>query len=121
MSAAALVRLPPELAAAVRSAATAARLTDAAWLRSLAVFAVAGAPTDARPSPPRRALPPEDVVAVAKLREAVGEAVGALVRSAAFARDHSDLTTTRAELELLIPKFRQAAIALDDIKNGLLP
>lgn len=60
-------------------------------------------------------------MAVAKLREAVGEAVGALVRSAAFARDHSDLTTTRAELELLIPKFRQAAIALDDIKNGLLP
>jgi hypothetical protein len=57
---------------------------------------------------------------VARLREAVAEAVGALVRSSAFNRVSGDPLAISVELEALIPRFRQAAFALDDLKASLL-
>lgn len=118
MPSAALVRLPIDLAASLRAAASTAGLSDAAWLRATAVAALGAAPIEARPTRPRRGPPSFDVVAVARLREAVGEAVGALVRSAAFTREQGDV---HAALEALIPRFRQAATDLDDLKAALLP
>ncbi len=114
------VRMPEQLARAVQSAAETAGTSAASWLRLRASDALCGPPEDVRPSRPRRGLPPEDVVAVARLREAVAEAVGALVRSSAFNRVSGDPLAISVELEALIPRFRQAAFALDDLKASLL-
>ena len=119
MPGAVYVRLPDELAARLAATADQAGLTAAAWLRQLAVGVLDVAASEIRPTPPRRALPPDDVVAVVHLREVVGEAVGALVCSAAFTRE-GGLEQAHAELEAIIPVFRQHALGLDRLKRTLL-
>ena len=116
-----LVRLPVGTAAAVRSAAAAAGLTDAAWVRGQLVAALGTDPADAVPVaalPPRRLAPTADVVAVARLREAVGEAVGTLRQVAGLDRARGGARL--AELDGGIDSLLAAAADLDAAKGRLL-
>lgn len=119
MAGAVLVRLPDELAARVAAVAAAEGLSAAAWLRVHAATALGADLAEARPSAPRRGLPPEDVVAVARLRESVGEAVGALVQAAIRSRE-GGRAEAHAEIEALLPVLREHARDLDRLKAALL-
>ena len=116
-----LVRLPAGTAAAVRSAAAAAGLTDAAWVRGQLVATLGTDPADAVPVralPPRRPGPTADVVAVARLREAVGEAVGTLRQVAGLDRARGGARL--ADLDGGIDGLLAAAADLDAAKGHLM-
>lgn len=115
-----LVRLPVDMSAAVRTAAAAKGMTAAAWLRDLAGQEVGVAPpAPAPPVPPSsRHAPVPLVLAVDRLREAVAETAGALVRAAVRTRaDGADVI--HAEIEAVLPHVRRHALDLVAIKNDL--
>jgi len=116
-----LVRLPVGTAAAVRSAAAAAGLTDAAWVRGQLVAALGTDPADAVPVaalPPRRLAPTADVIEIARLREAVGEAHGTLRQIAGLDRARGG--TRLAEIDGDIDALLAAIVDLDAAKGSLL-
>jgi len=116
-----LVRLPVGTAAAVRSAAAAAGLTDAAWVRGQLVAALGTDPADAVPVaalPPRRLAPTADVIEIARLREAVGEAHGTLRQIAGLDRARGG--TRLAEIDGGIDALLAAIVDLDAAKGSLL-
>jgi hypothetical protein len=117
-----LVRLTSALAAAVAAQADAAGLTEAAWIRSLVAAAVDAEPAGAVPVrayEQPHAPQPEHVLELARLREAVGEATGAITKSAVFAKV-SCQAETHALLEALLPLYRQHALDLDRLKLVLM-
>ena len=116
-----LVRHPVGTAAAVRSEAHAAGLTAAAWIRQQLVGLLGADPADAVPVaalPPPRPRPTIDVIAVAQLRESVGEAVGTLRQVAGLDRARSGARL--AELDVAIDQLVAAAADLDRTKVRLL-
>lgn len=116
-----LVRLPAGTAVALRSAAAAVGLTDAAWVRGQLVAALGTDPVDAVPVPAlplRRPVPTADVVAVARLREAVGEAVGTLRQIAGLDRARGGARL--ADLDGGIDRLLAAAADLDAAKGRLM-
>jgi hypothetical protein len=116
-----MVRLPPALAQAVRAHATAADLTEAAWVRRLIADAVGAAPVEAvpvRPYQQAKPLPSADVVRLAGIQEVLAEATGALKKSAIFTREQG-ASQTHALLEGLIPIYRQHADDMRALKKRL--
>jgi uncharacterized protein (DUF58 family) len=108
-----------ELHAAVEAAAAAAGLSTAAWLRQVAVEVIGAASDLAVPvRRHQRPLPSVDVVRLAEIREALGEATGALKKSAVFAREAGNVET-HALLEALLPVYRQHADDLVVLKRRL--
>jgi len=119
-----LVRLTPAARAALSAAALADCVSDAAWARTQLVRLLGVDDTDNNESQPtkRYAVPnfkvPDFVVEMARLREAIGEATGALVKSAVFTRETDGHADTQALLESLIPVYSKAALEWDDIKKS---
>ena len=116
-----LVRLPPGTAAAIRAAAAAAGLTDAAWVRGQLVATLGTDPADAVPVPalpPPRPAPTADVIEIARLREAFGEAVGTLRQVAGLDRDRGG--PRLSELDSSITRLAAAAAELDAAKGIFL-
>lgn len=110
----AYVRLGDGLAAQVRTAAEADGLSDAAWLRRLAVNAIAADPVEARPVRRKRPVPPPPpryIRAMVALQEVVAELGGSMVKAAVRTREagHGDL---RDEIEKLIPGIKAASADL---------
>ncbi|WP_140887696.1 hypothetical protein [Muricoccus nepalensis] len=106
-----LVRLPDGTHDALRAAAAAAGLTDAAWVRAQLVDALGTEAPDAVPIAryqPPKAPRPEWLADLDAARETAAELTGALVRAAAISRlagDHA----SHADIEALIPGTRRAA------------
>lgn len=115
-----LVRLPIDMSAAVRTAAAAKGMTAAAWLRDLAGQEVGVAPpAPAPPVPPSsRHAPTPLVLAVDRLREAVAETAGALVRAAVLTRT-TGAADLHAEIEAVLPDVRNHVLDLINLKNAL--
>lgn len=113
------IRLPAELRDRVREVARDARVTDAAWVRALVSRTLL---TPACPEPPTRRrlrpIPSPDVVAIARLRECVGEAVGILRQVAGLDRARSGARL--AEIDGAITRLVSLAATLDDAKGALL-
>jgi len=114
------VRLPPDMDVAVRAAAAARSLTAAAWLRELAGREVGVAPpTPVPPVPPSsRHAPAPLVLAVDRLREAVAETAGALVKAAVLART-TGADVLHKEIEDVLPDVKRHALDLIRLKNDL--
>ncbi|TPG45992.1 hypothetical protein EAH89_25555 [Roseomonas nepalensis] len=118
-----LVRLPTGTATALSAAAASVGLSDAAWVRVLLVDALGAEAADAAPVSRRarsHAAPSELVQAIAGLREALGEATGALTKSAVFARLAGSQAETLALLDALALRYRVHALEIDEIKVALL-
>lgn len=116
-----LVRLPAGTAALVASRAAAAGLSEAAWVRGQLVDLLGADAADAVPVrallPPRPA-PAADVVALAGLRESVGEAVGTLRQVAGLDRARGGARLE--ELDRGIDRLLAAAAELDAVKAAAL-
>ncbi len=78
-SAQSLVRMDPDLAVRVRSAAKVEGLSDAAWFRKLAVEAT-NAPQALSAPTQRPHLPSEDIAELARLTASVARLNGAMVQ-----------------------------------------
>ncbi len=116
-----LVRLPAGTAALVRAEAARAGLTDAAWIRSQLVDLLGADPRDAVPVPvlpPSRPRPTVYVVAVAGLREVVGEAVGTLRQVAGL--DRSRGGDRLGEIDAALDRLLAAVADLDAAKADLI-
>lgn len=116
-----LVRLPAATATRVRAEAETARLTGAAWIRRLLVDRLGEAPAEAAPvraRRPSRPAPTVDVIAVAGLRESVGEAVGTLRQVAGL--DRSRGGARLAEIDAALDHLLAAVVMLDDAKASLM-
>ncbi len=115
------VRLPRDALVVVRRQATAAGVSDAAWVRTRLIALLGAEPMAAVPvrtrRPPRPA-PTVDVVAVARLRESLGEAVGTLRQVAGLDRGRGGARL--AEIDDAITRLMAAAKSLDDTKAQLL-
>lgn len=103
MTGAALVRMPPVLAARVRELALADGLSDAAWLRSLAA-AAAGLPDEARPV--SSGVPPPDLAACALLGRQVSRLNGAVVQLAKATREGGDPSAAHGGIEAVLSDLR---------------
>lgn len=122
MAAQILVRLPASAAAEVSARAAAAGVTDAALVRQVLVAALGVHAGDARPVPRKRAALPAPsalLQQIAALREALGEATGALTRSAVFARNAAD-EDTLGLINELAAIYRARTLEIDEIKGALL-
>ena len=112
------VRLPVEVLARVRAVATTTGITDAAWTRALVVQTLAASSSMPPPTRRPRARPTPDLIAVARLREAIGEAVGTLRQVAGLDRGRSGARLE--EIDDAISRLTSAARALDETKAELL-
>ena len=115
------VRLPQTVLLAVKQQASAAGLSDAAWVRHQLMTTLAAQPVDATSVPSRRRsrpAPSVDVVAVGRLRESLGEAVGTLRQVAGLDRGRGGARL--AEIDDSITRLMAAAKSLDDTKAQLL-
>ena len=116
-----LVRLPLGTAAAVARCAAATGQTEAAWVRARLVDLLGSDPADAVPVSARRAprpAPSVDVVEVARLREAVGEAVGTLRQVAGLDRARGGARLP--EIDAAIDRLLGLSADLDEAKAALL-
>ena len=116
-----LVRLPPATAIRLRAEAASAGLTAAAWTRGRLVDLLGTDPVEAVPVParrPPRPRPTVDVVALARLRESVGEAVGTLRQVAGLDRARGG--TRLSELDAGIDRLLATAAELDSVKAAVL-
>lgn len=116
-----MVRMTASLAEAARAWAAAADLTEAAWIRRLIADAVAADPAEAVPVKAyqqAKPLPTADVVRLARIQEVLGEATGALKKSAVFTREQG-ATEAHALLETLIPVYRRHADDMLALKKRL--
>ncbi|MHB0679198.1 hypothetical protein ACX4MV_11475 [Roseomonas mucosa] len=106
-----LVRLPEGTHGALRAAAAAEGLSDAAWIRAVLVRDLGTEAADAvpvaRPRPPR-APRPEWLADLDRARETAAELTGVLVKAAGLSRQAGDVASHR-EIESLIPGTRRAA------------
>lgn len=116
-----LVRLPAGTAALVASRAAAAGLSEAAWVRGQLVDLLGADAADAVPvraALPSRPAPAADVVALAGLRESVGEAVGTLRQVAGLDRARGGARLE--ELDRGIDVLLAVAAELDAAKAAAL-
>ena len=116
-------RATPVLGAAIRRAAAGEGLTEGAWVRAT-LAAAAGAepfPADLQPVRayrPSRPPPSVDIVAVAGLREAVGEAVGTLRQVAGL--DRARCGARLGEIDDALDGLLAAVAVLDEAKHQLI-
>ena len=116
-----LVRLPSGMAAAVTVRAATDGLTEAAWVRRQLVDFLGVGQADAVPVAarrPPRPVPTADIIEVARLREAVGEAVGTLRQVAGL--DRSRNGARLGEIDAALDRLLAAAADLDAMKRRLL-
>jgi len=119
--AALLVRLSGGTDALLRREADRCGLSSAAWVRRQLVDLLGSDPADAVPVralPPPRPRPTADLLAVAGLREAVGEATGTLRQVAGLDRQRGGARL--AELDDAIDRLILAAADLDAAKRQLV-
>ena len=117
-----VVRLAPATAARVAARATAAGLTQAAWIRHQLVGLLGTDPVEVVPERARRAPrapAPAHVLEVARLREVVAELSGALVQAAIRSREGGHLDT-HAIIEATLPDVRRVVRELDALKQAFL-
>ncbi|MDX6750070.1 toxin-antitoxin system HicB family antitoxin (plasmid) [Geminicoccaceae bacterium 1502E] len=122
LSDALMLRMTPQLGAAVRAAAAAEGLSAAAWVRGRLVVLVDDVPrAEARPSPPRVRVrvPPPDLEAMARLLGEVGRAGGAVAQLARMLRDDARRPALDAEAEAVLDALRQAAAGLTSLIGRL--
>jgi hypothetical protein len=119
MTGAALVRMPPVLAARVRELAQSAGLSDSAWLRELAATAAA-MPDEARPVA-SFAGPPPDLAALALLGRQVSRLNGAVVQLTKTTREDGDPAAVHGDLELVLADLRQCRDSLAVATGTLRP
>jgi hypothetical protein len=115
------VRLPRTVLLTVKQQASVAGLSDAAWVRHQLMTALPAQPAGASSIPRRRrirAAPGVDVVAVARLRETVGEAVGTLRQVAGLDRERGGARLS--EIDGAITRLIACARLLDDTKTQLV-
>ena len=116
------VRLPVDVAGRIAALADAEGITVASWLRRVAVAALGDDVADLVPVRAYTAAwapQPPHVLEVARLREAIGEATGALTKSAVFVRAAGDVDA-HALIGSLLPVFRSHALDLDRLKLALM-
>ncbi|MHB0699108.1 hypothetical protein [Roseomonas mucosa] len=116
-----LVRLAPGTAGALTRAADGAGLTEAAWVRRQLVDLLGADPADAVPVRGRRAprpAPTIEILELARLREAVGEAVGTLRQVAGLDRARGGARLS--EIDGALDRLIAAATELDATKRRLL-
>ena len=119
MSGAALVRMPPLLAARVSENALAAGLSVAAYLRDLAATAAA-LPDEARPVS-SLAGPPLDLAALALLGRQVSRLNGTVVQLTKETRLDGDPTAIHGELEIVLADLRACRDNLAEATGTLRP
>lgn len=116
-----LVRLPGGTDSLVRREADRAGLTAAAWVRRQLVDLVGADPGDtvpARALPLPRPRPSADMLAIARLREAVGEATGTLRQVAGLDRRRR-VGARLNEIDVAIDRLLLVAADLDAAKRLL--
>lgn len=115
------LRLSRSMLADVEQRAGAAGVSNAEWVRSRLAAMLDDSVTETRAGRPRRRprpAPKVDVAGVARLREAVGEAVGTLRQVAGLDRSRDGCRL--AEIDDAITRLIAAAKDLDDVKSRLL-
>jgi hypothetical protein len=115
------LRLPAGVASALDIEAQAQGVTMATVARSHLVRSVEVDPIETAPVRryrPSRPKPSIDVVRIAELREAVGEAVGTARQLAGLDRGRGGHRL--AELDAAIDDLLRAAAALDDLKEAVI-
>ena len=112
------VRVPVDLLAEIRMAATLTGITDAAWVRALVAQTLDSSSPVTPPTRRSRAHATPDVIAIARLREAVGEAVGTLRQVAGIDRGREGARL--AEIDDAITRLTALARELDHAKARLL-
>ena len=122
MPSAVLVRLPSDLGDRLTQRAERAGLTQASMARRLIADGLEDVILDIRPMKRRRKpkpAPTVDVVAVAGLREVLGEVGGALVQAAVRSREAGHLTTHLA-IEEILPRVKELVDFAQAWKTTLL-
>ncbi|MET1414718.1 hypothetical protein ABVF61_20775 [Roseibium sp. HPY-6] len=114
-----LVRMAPELARSVRRAAEQAGLSDAAWLRDLAVKNLGVDPDLAAPTS-RAVVPPADLEGISRLTASVARLNGAVVQLQVAFREfgaaglHAEGERVLADLRSIQPSLVDAALMVRD-------
>ena len=122
-----VTRMSPELAAMIRADAERHGWTDAAYIRYVFTTASAEMPAEdltkkAQVTARRQELraPPSPLtIEVTRLRESLGESVGALVQAAIRTREAGDVEL-HAQIEATIPTMRRLTLEIDKVKRRLL-
>ena len=116
-----VIRLMPDTAARVAACAATAGLSQAAWVRRELASLVGADSADVIPvraSRPPHPMPTADIVVLAQLREAVGEAVGTLRQVAGLDRARGGARLS--ELDAGIDRLLAAAAELDTAKGSAI-
>jgi transposase-like protein len=109
-----LVRLTDEQKTAVAMHVQAAQVSIATWVRRIIADAIGVEPGPVT----RRAVPPQEILEIAHLREVVAELGGALVKAVIAARE-GGRPVEHAAIEALIPGIKAAVLDLDRLKEKL--